>query len=75
MRTADRLQRTSVWMENLEGGLEYLKAVVIEDRLGLGAELEAQMAHLVATFECEWKNAVEDPAKRARFAPFINSIV
>ncbi|GAA4502119.1 nitrite reductase large subunit NirB [Pseudaeromonas paramecii] len=73
VRTADRLQRTSVWMENLEGGLEYLKAVVIEDRLGLGAELEAQMAHLVATFECEWKNAVEDPAKRARFAPFINS--
>ena len=73
VRTADRLQRTSVWMENLEGGLDYLKAVVIEDSLGLGAELEAQMAHLVATFECEWKNAVEDPAKRARFAPFINS--
>jgi nitrite reductase (NADH) large subunit len=33
-RTADRLQRTSVWMENMEGGLDYLKSVVIEDKLG-----------------------------------------
>jgi NAD(P)H-nitrite reductase large subunit len=31
MRTADRLQRTSTWRDNLEGGLDYLKAVVVED--------------------------------------------
>ncbi|MEC9021751.1 MAG: nitrite reductase large subunit NirB, partial [Pseudomonadota bacterium] len=54
IRTADRLQRTSVWRENLEGGLDYLKAVILEDSLGLGDELEAQMQHVVDQYECEW---------------------
>jgi formate/nitrite transporter len=58
VRTADRLQRTSTWRENLEGGLDYLKAVLIEDSLGIGAELEAQMQHVVDTYQCEWKTAV-----------------
>src|SRR5260370_37161221 len=39
VRTADRLQRTSVWLENLEGGLDYLKQVVCDDKLGIGGEL------------------------------------
>jgi nitrite reductase (NADH) large subunit len=73
VRTADRLQRTSVWRENLEGGLDYLKEVVVEDKLGLAAELEADMAHVVSTYACEWKNAVTDPATRARFRHFVNS--
>lgn len=73
IRTADRLQRTSVWRDNLEGGLDYLKAVVIDDSLGLGAELEAQMQHVVDTYECEWKKAVTDPATRQRFRHFVNS--
>jgi len=73
VRTADRLQRTSVWMDNLEGGLEYLRAVVIEDSLGIGAELEAQMQHIVDTYACEWKATVEDPEKRRRFRQFVNS--
>ncbi|GAA4893897.1 nitrite reductase large subunit NirB [Ferrimonas pelagia] len=73
VHTADRLQRTSVWMENLEGGLAHLQQVVIEDSLGLCAELEAQMAHLVDTYECEWKKTLEDPQKLKRFSHFINS--
>ena len=73
VRTADRLQRTSVWMENLEGGLDYLKQVVIEDSLGICAELEAQMQHLVDTYACEWKVAVEKPESRKRFRQFVNS--
>ncbi|WP_020651530.1 nitrite reductase large subunit NirB [Massilia niastensis] len=73
VRTAERLQRTSVWRENLEGGLEYLKQVVVEDSLGLGAELEAQMQHVVDTYACEWKEAVTDPAVRSRFRHFVNS--
>ncbi|HOB94770.1 MAG TPA: nitrite reductase large subunit NirB [Aquabacterium sp.] len=73
VRTADRLQRTSTWRDNLEGGLDYLKAVVIDDSLGLGQELEAQMAHVVATYQCEWKTAVTTPAVRARFRSFVNS--
>ncbi|MDP4301107.1 nitrite reductase large subunit NirB [Leptothrix discophora] len=73
VRTADRLQRTSTWRDNLEGGLDYLKGVVVDDRLGLAAELEAQMAHVVSTYQCEWKTAVTDPAVRARFRSFVNS--
>ncbi|ATQ76592.1 nitrite reductase (NAD(P)H) [Massilia violaceinigra] len=73
VRTADRLQRTSVWRDNLEGGLDYLKSVVIDDKLHLAAELEADMQHVVDTYACEWKNAVNDPATRQRFRHFVNS--
>lgn len=73
IRTADRLQRTSVWRENLEGGLEYLKSVVIDDSLGLASELERDMQHLVDTYVCEWKATLDDPEKMDRFHHFINS--
>ncbi len=73
IRTADRLQRTATWRDNLEGGLHYLRQVVCEDKLGIAAELEADMARIVATYECEWKKALEDPATRRRFRHFVNS--
>ncbi|HEY0660897.1 MAG TPA: nitrite reductase (NAD(P)H), partial [Lysobacter sp.] len=73
VRTADRLQRTSVWRDNLEGGLEYLQDVVIDDKLHIAAELEADMQHVVDTYSCEWKNAVNDPETRKRFRHFVNS--
>jgi len=73
IRTADRLQRTSTWRDNLEGGLDYLKGVVCRDELGIAAELEADMARIVATYECEWKKAIEDPMTLKRFRHFINS--
>ena len=72
VRTADRLQRTASWLDNLEGGLDYLKQVVCEDSLGVGAELEADMARVIDTYECEWKKAVEDPATLRRFRHFVN---
>jgi nitrite reductase (NADH) large subunit len=73
VRTADRLQRTSVWRDNLEGGLEYLKQVVCEDSLGIAAELEADMQRVVATYQCEWKAAIENPETLKRFRHFVNS--
>jgi nitrite reductase (NADH) large subunit len=72
VRTADRLQRTSVWLENLDGGLDYLRQVVIDDSLGLAAELEAQMTHVIGTYQCEWKTTIEDPQKMLRFREFVN---
>ncbi|GAA0584173.1 nitrite reductase large subunit NirB [Halomonas salifodinae] len=72
VRTADRLQRTSVWRENLEGGLDYLKAVILEDSLGINDELERQMQAVVDTYECEWANAIRDPEKLKRFRSFVN---
>ncbi len=73
VRTADRLQRTSVWMDNLEGGLDYLKQVVIDDKLGLCTELEAEMEQVVDTYQCEWKTTLEDQEKLKRFRTFVNS--
>ncbi|HEX3775618.1 MAG TPA: nitrite reductase large subunit NirB [Polyangiaceae bacterium] len=73
VRTADRLQRTASWLNNLEGGIEYLKAVVIEDSLGICAELEADMARIVGSYRCEWKTTLENPKKMRSFRAFVNS--
>ncbi|GEN25100.1 nitrite reductase large subunit [Halomonas cupida] len=72
IRTADRLQRTSVWRENLEGGLDYLKEVILDDSLGLGEELDRQMQTVIDNYECEWANALSDPEKLKRFRSFVN---
>ncbi|WP_136253457.1 nitrite reductase large subunit NirB [Onishia niordana] len=72
VRTADRLQRTSVWRESLEGGLDYLKKVVLEDSLGINEELEAQMQTVISNYECEWAGALKDPEKLKRFRSFVN---
>ncbi|MFA0080750.1 nitrite reductase large subunit NirB [Vibrio breoganii] len=73
IRTAERLQRTSVWLENLEGGIEYLKQVVVEDKLSLGAELEKDMETTIGQYQCEWKTTLESPEKLKRFSHFINT--
>jgi nitrite reductase (NADH) large subunit len=73
IRTGDRLQRTSTWLENLEGGIDYVRKVVCEDSLGIGAELEADMQKHVDSYECEWKKAIETPEILRRFRHFVNS--
>ncbi|HEY5716789.1 MAG TPA: nitrite reductase large subunit NirB [Psychromonas sp.] len=73
IRTADRLQRTSVWLENMAGGLNYLKEVVIEDKLSICSELEQAMRDNIDNYQCEWKTTISDPQKLQRFKHFINS--
>jgi nitrite reductase (NAD(P)H) len=73
IRTADRLQRTARWVEQLPGGIEYLRKVILEDTLGICAELERQMQELVGTFFCEWTEVVNDPVKRKAFQQFANT--
>jgi len=73
IKTADRLTRTSVWLEKLDGGLAYLQDVVINDSLGIAAELEAQMQRLAGTYACEWKATLDDPQALKRFRHFVNS--
>ncbi len=73
IRTAGPLVRTSTWLEKLDGGLEYLKEVIINDSLGIVQTLEEEMQGLVDTFECEWKQAIEDPEMMKRFSHFTNS--
>jgi nitrite reductase (NADH) large subunit len=72
IRTADRLERTATWLNKLDGGVEYLRSVVIDDSLGICAELEADMARHVASYECEWKATLDDPDRLRRFRMFVN---
>lgn len=73
IQTADKLTRTSTWIESLDGGVEYLKRVVIDDKLGICDELEEQMQYLVDTYKCEWNEVVKDPERRKWFKQFMNS--
>ncbi|OZE20940.1 nitrite reductase (NAD(P)H) [Rhodococcus sp. 05-2254-6] len=73
VRTADRLQRTAPWLESLDGGLDHLRAVVCEDSLGIGAELEADMERHVAGYKDEWAGVLEDDEKLGRFVSFVNA--
>lgn len=72
IKTADPLTRTATWLNKMEGGLEYLRDVVVNDSLGMAASLEQEMAELLSHYECEWKKVVEDPSLRAHFRHFIN---
>ncbi|MBX6354734.1 MAG: nitrite reductase (NAD(P)H), partial [Micromonosporaceae bacterium] len=73
IRTADRLQRTAAWLEALDGGLAYLRSVIVDDSLGLCDELDAAMARHVASYEDEWRATVDDPDRLWRFASFVNA--
>ncbi len=64
IRTADKLTRTAPWLENLEGGIDYLKAVIIDDKLGLNAHLEEEMARLREAVVCEWTETVNTRLRR-----------
>ncbi len=73
IRTADKLQRTSVWLESLDGGIEYLKEVIFEDSLGICDELDADMAKHVDTYKCEWQETLESPERLSQFVEFVNA--
>jgi nitrite reductase (NADH) large subunit len=73
VKTADPLTRTAPWLNKMEGGIDYLRSVVIDDALGMNAQWEADMEKHVATYECEWKAAIETPELRKRFSHFVNA--
>ena len=73
IRTADRLQRTAAWLEGLDGGLDHLRRVIVDDELGLCAELDAAMAQHVESYVDEWRSTVEDPDRLQRFVSFVNA--
>jgi nitrite reductase (NADH) large subunit len=73
VRTADRLQRTAVWQESIEGGLDHIRSVVCDDSLGIAAELEAAMERHVAGYSDEWAGVLADDEKLSRFVSFVNA--
>ncbi|MHA8103847.1 nitrite reductase large subunit NirB [Aquirufa nivalisilvae] len=73
IKTADPLTRTATWLNKLDGGIDYLRNVVVNDSLGLAEELESEMQKLVDNYVCEWKAAVENPEFRKRFSHFVNA--
>jgi nitrite reductase (NADH) large subunit len=77
VRTADRLQRTAPWVASLSSdgvdGLEYLRSVLVDDSLGICAELDAAMARHVASYRDEWADVLDDPERLRRFHSFVNA--
>ncbi|WP_318504489.1 nitrite reductase large subunit NirB [Photobacterium leiognathi] len=73
VRTADKLQRTSTWLESLDGGVEYLREVIVNDKLGINEQLEADIEKLISSYQCEWANTLDNEQQLKRFSHFINS--
>jgi nitrite reductase (NADH) large subunit len=76
IRTADRLQRTASWIESLgggAGGVDYIRDVVVDDTLGICADLDAAIAHHVASYRDEWADVLADPERLSRFVSFVNA--
>jgi nitrite reductase (NADH) large subunit len=72
IRTADRLERTASWLNKLDGGIDYLRRVVIDDCLGIADELEADVERHVAAYQCEWRATLDSPDRLGRFRTFLN---
>lgn len=73
IKTADPLTRTATWLNKMDGGIDYLRNVVINDTLGIANELQNEMQLLVDSYKCEWKEVVESPELRKRFNHFVNA--
>ncbi|MDY0903424.1 nitrite reductase large subunit NirB [Pedobacter sp. CFBP9032] len=73
IRTGDPLTRTATWLNKMDGGMEYLRNVVINDSLGMAEKWENEIESLIASYKCEWKEAVENPGIRKRFSHFVNA--
>ena len=73
IKTADPLMRTSTWLAKMEGGMSYLRNVVVNDSLGIGESLEQAMSDHIAAYQCEWKAAISDPDMLRRFNHFVNA--
>jgi nitrite reductase (NADH) large subunit len=72
IKTADPLTRTATWLNKMEGGLQYLYDVVVNDSLGIGQDLEKEMEALIDNYHCEWKKVVENPELKSQFKHFVN---
>jgi nitrite reductase (NADH) large subunit len=73
IKTAGPLTRTATWLDKMEGGMSYLKNVILNDSLGIAGKLEEEMQLLVDSFHCEWKEVVNNPDLRKRFNHFVNA--
>ncbi|MEU8389016.1 nitrite reductase large subunit NirB [Micromonospora sp. NPDC048842] len=73
IRTADRLQRTAGWIEAMDGGLDRLRSVIVDDSLGLCDDLDAAMAQHVSSYSDEWRDVLDDPDRLRRYTSFVNA--
>lgn len=73
IKTADPLTRTATWLNKMDGGIEYLRNVILNDSLNMAKQWEYEMDQFVLSYACEWKAAVEDPEVRKKFNHFVNA--
>ena len=54
--------------------MQRLKQILLDDDLGICADLENDMKALVATYSCEWTEVVKNPQRRHQFRQFVNTV-
>jgi nitrite reductase (NADH) large subunit len=74
IQTADRLERTSSWIDRRPGGVDELREIVCNDSLGIAADLEAVVERHVASYECEWKATLDRPDRLVRFTSAVGTV-
>lgn len=76
IRTADKLQRTARWAEDLDekfgDAIEHLREVIIDDKLGICEQLDADMQYHIDHYEDEWAATLRDEKRLRRFRAFVN---
>jgi len=71
--TAKHLERTAPWQAGLEGGIEFLRKVVIEDSLGICEDLDNLMEQNKKNWHCEWKAVAYEEELQKKFHQFVNT--
>ena len=69
----DKRTRTSTWFNPLTSGIDDLRQVVINDHLSICDQFEADIAHLIDIYPCEWEAMVGNSEGRKPFRHAANS--
>lgn len=54
--------------------IQKLKRVLLDDELGICADLEREMDELVGTYYDEWKEVIKSPERQKQFRQFVNTV-
>ena len=54
--------------------LQRLKKIILDDELGICADLDREMDELVGKYFDEWKMIVDDQERQKQFRQFVNTV-
>ncbi len=69
IKTAEPLNRTSVWLNKLDGGIDYLREIVVNDSLGIGEDLEKGYASTHCRIPLRMERGDREPEDGSQIQP------